>query len=73
MLALKHPARDTFFGGKVIHNLSKRTALYADLGRIQNRGLSQLAIPGGNTVGSNFGVVADRNSTTLALGVRQSF
>jgi predicted porin len=56
-----------------IHNLSKRTALYADLGRIRNSGLSQLAIPGGTAAGSNFGTVADRDSTALALGVRHSF
>ena len=56
-----------------IYNLSKRTALYADVGRIQNRGLSQMTIGGGTLPGSNFGVVADRNSTGLALGVRHSF
>ena len=56
-----------------VYNLSKRTAVYADLGRIQNKGLSQLAIPGGTTTGSGFGTVADRNSTALAVGVRHSF
>lgn len=56
-----------------IHNLSKRAALYADAGRLQNRGLSRLSIPGGTSNGSNFGVVADRDSTALALGVRHSF
>ena len=57
----------------VIYNLSKRTALYADVGRIQNKGLSQLSIPGGTTAGSGFGTVADRDSTALGLGVRHSF
>ena len=56
-----------------IYNLSKRTAVYADVGRLQNRGLSQLSISGGTMSGSNFGTVADRNSTALALGVRHSF
>ncbi len=56
-----------------VYNLSKRTALYADAGRIQNKGLSQLAIPGGTNAGSNFGSVPDRNSTALGLGVRHSF
>ena len=56
-----------------IYNLSRRTAVYADVGRIQNRGLSALAFPGGTAVGSNFGVVADRNSTAFNLGVRHSF
>ena len=56
-----------------IHNLSRRTALYADLGRIQNRGRSQLTIPGGTLAGSNFGTADDRDSTALALGVRHSF
>jgi predicted porin len=56
-----------------IYNLSRRTALYADVGRLQNKGLSQLSIPGGTTAGSNFGTVADRSSTALGLGVRHSF
>ena len=56
-----------------IHNLSKRTAFYADLGRLQNRGRSQLTIPGGTLAGSNFGTVDNRDSTALALGVRHSF
>ena len=56
-----------------VHNLSKRTALYADVGRIQNRGRSALTIAGGTTAGSNLGVVDDRNSTALVLGVRHSF
>lgn len=56
-----------------IYNLSKRTALYADVGRLQNRGLSGLGFGGGTTVGSNFGVVPDRNSTGTVLGMRHSF
>jgi predicted porin len=56
-----------------IYNLSKRTALYADVGRLENRGLSALALSGGTTTGSGFGTVADRNSTGMVLGVRHSF
>ena len=56
-----------------LYNLSKRTAVYSDIGRLQNRGLSQLTIPGGTTTGSNFGQVDNRDSTALALGVRHTF
>lgn len=56
-----------------VYNLSKRTALYGDVGRIENRGLSALAFPGGSAVGSNFGVIADRNSTAMDIGIRHVF
>ncbi len=56
-----------------IYNLSKRTAVYADIGRLQNKGRSQLSIPGGTLNGSNFGAVDNRDSTAGAIGVRHSF
>ena len=52
-----------------IYNLSKRTALYTDVSRLQNRGGSLLTIPGGT--GVNF--VGGQNSTAFAAGVRHSF
>ena len=52
-----------------IYNLSKRTALYTDVSRLQNRGGSLLAIPGGTGVGFSGG----QNSTAFALGVRHAF
>lgn len=55
-----------------VYNLSKRTALYADLGRLQNRGRSTLSIAGGTTSTGDFSQ-GGRNSTALALGVRHSF
>ena len=52
-----------------IYNLSKRTALYTDVSRLQNRGGSLLSIPGGT--GVNF--TGGQNSTAFAAGVRHSF
>lgn len=56
-----------------IHNLSKRTALYADFGKLENRGLQQLSFLGGTNVGSNFGSVPNLSSTVLSTGIRHSF
>lgn len=67
----KDDARQLSIG--YIHHLSKRTALYADWGRISNRGLSALTIPGGVTTDANLGVLPDRNSTALGLGLRHAF
>jgi predicted porin len=54
-----------------VYNLSKRTALYTNLGRIQNRGGSALTIPGGTT-DATFRA-GGQNSTALDFGVRHSF
>ena len=64
-------ANEYVVGG--IYNLSKRTAIYADVGRIKNQGLSALTIPGGITTGSNLGALPDRSSTGAALGLRHFF
>ncbi|KAF1046446.1 porin [Xylophilus sp.] len=56
-----------------VYHLSKRTALYTDAGRIQNRGRSSRTFTGGTTAGSNFGTVDNRNSTAFVLGVRHNF
>ncbi|WP_077034743.1 porin [Pelomonas sp. KK5] len=55
------------------YNLSIRTALHADVGRLQNKGLSALAYPGGTAAGSGFGTLADRRSTAVEFGIRHSF
>ena len=56
-----------------VYNLSKRTALYADAARLQNRGGSTLALTGGSTANStNFGA-GGQNSTGFDFGVRHSF
>ena len=52
-----------------IYNLSKRTALYTDVSRLQNRGGSLLTIPGG----TGFNFTGGQNSTAFAAGVRHSF
>ena len=54
-----------------IYNLSKRTAVYTDIGRLQNRGGSRLTIPGGTTSATTF--TGGQDSTAFALGVRHSF
>ncbi len=56
-----------------IHNLSKRTALYADWAKIENRGLQQLSFLGGTSAGSGFGTRSNLSSTTLSTGIRHSF
>ena len=53
-----------------IYNLSKRTAVYADVSRLANRGGSRLAIAGGN-VNANF--TGGQNSTAFGAGIRHSF
>jgi len=61
------------YGVGYIYALSKRTALYVEAARLQNKGLSTFTIPGGTTTGSGFGTVPDRASTALVLGVSHSF
>jgi len=55
-----------------VHNLSKRTALYTNLGRLQNLGNSRLYIPGGNVNAGNF-AAGGQNSTAWDFGIRHSF
>lgn len=61
------------FSAGAIYHLSKRTALYADVALLQNRGRSQLAIPGGTLQGSSFGSADDQRSRAADVGVRHSF
>jgi predicted porin len=56
----------TLFSVEYIYNLSKRTALYTQYGRLTNKGASNL------TVGLGTGV-AGGNSTGYGAGVRHSF
>lgn len=56
-----------------VYHLSKRTALYADVGQIDNRGLSIFAFPGGQLAGSGFGTLTSRSSTAVGSGVRHVF
>lgn len=51
-----------------VHNLSKRTALYAQLARIDNDGAAAYAVPGGPA-----GLTGGRSSRGTELGVRHSF
>ena len=51
-----------------VHNLSRRTALYGTLSRIDNDGTSTFAVPGGNS-----GMTAGGASKGYELGVRHTF
>lgn len=51
-----------------VHDLSKRTALYATLARIDNDGAATYVIPGGPA-----GLAGGRSSTGVELGVRHFF
>lgn len=55
---------------RATYNLSKRTAVYASVARIDNEGASAFSVSGGQA-GSN--PVAGGNQTGVALGVRHSF
>ena len=55
-----------------VHNLSKRTALYADVARLNNKGASTYQVGGVNGL-SNNGPVAGGNSTGLAVGMKHTF
>ena len=56
----------TLLGAEYIYNLSKRTALYGQVGRLDNDGASALSLGG---AGSALGT----NSTGYGVGVRHSF
>ena len=53
-----------------IYNLSKRTALYTDIARLQNRNGSRLTIPGGNAFAAG---TLGGTSTAVVAGVRHTF
>ncbi|MFE8644374.1 porin [Sphingomonas sp. NCPPB 2930] len=55
-----------------VHNLSPRTALYADLARLNNKGASTYQVGGVGGLGTN-GPVAGGNSTGFAIGMKHSF
>lgn len=50
-----------------VHNLSKRSALYATVSRLDNDGAGTFVIPGGPTL------VAGRTSTGIEAGIRHNF
>lgn len=56
------------FGLGYVHNLSKRSALYGTLARIDNRGGSTYAVPGGAS-----GLAAGGSSNGVEFGLRHSF
>lgn len=58
----------TQLGLGYVHNLSKRTALYATYSRIDNKGAATFAVPGGPA-----GLVGGGNSSGFEAGVRHSF
>jgi predicted porin len=51
-----------------VHGLSKRSAVYATLSRVDNRGAATFAVPGGPT-----GLAGGGHSTGLEFGVRHNF
>lgn len=54
-----------------VHNLSKRTALYAEAARVSNKGASAFALPGGPAVtAATFG---GRNSSGFSVGMLHTF
>lgn len=56
------------FGLGYVHTLSKRTALYATVARIDNEGAAAYAIPGGPS-----GLTGGSRSTGTEVGVRHTF
>jgi len=58
----------TLFGLEYIHNLSKRTALYTQYGRVSNKGAAAISLGGGGAAG-----VAGLKSTAYGVGVRHIF
>lgn len=57
-----------------VHSLSKRTALYADVARLSNKGGATFQVGGyGSSIGGVAAPVAGGNSTGLAVGLRHSF
>jgi predicted porin len=51
-----------------VHNLSKRTALYATYSRISNSGVATFVVPGGNS-----GMAAGGDSWGVEAGMRHNF
>lgn len=66
----------TLFGLEYIHNLSKRTALYTQYGRLKNKGAAANAVAGGfdwNTVAPGVQTSAGGTSTGYGAGIRHMF
>ena len=55
------------FGLEYVHNLSKRTAVYAQTGQLRNEGNSALTLGGASVTGAGF------KSTAYGAGIRHSF
>jgi len=66
----------SLLGAGYVYNLSKRTALYTHLARIENKGSASFAIPGGPAV-SGTATAANyfggQKSTAYELGIRHDF
>lgn len=58
----------TQWGLGYVHNLSKRTALYASYARIANKGAATFVVPGGPA-----GIAGGQTSTGYEAGMRHSF
>ena len=58
----------TQLGLGYVHNLSKRTALYATFSRVDNKGVATFVVPGGPS-----GIAGGRTSTGYEAGLRHSF
>lgn len=66
----------SLLGAGYVYNLSKRTALYTHLSRVENKGSAFFAIPGGpavsgTTTAANY--FGGQKSTAYELGVRHDF
>ena len=51
-----------------VHNLSRRTAVYATLARINNKGAATFVVPGGSA-----GLAGGASSTGTEAGIRHTF
>ncbi|WP_332745770.1 porin [Hydrogenophaga sp.] len=61
------PNDATMLVARSVYSLSKRTAVYAMVGRIKNKGASATSVSAGGTVGAGMG------QTGLMMGVRHTF
>ena len=72
--AVAQNAGATKFGVGYVYSLSKRTALYGDVARVNNRNAGTFQVGGyGGSIGGVVAPTAGGNSTGFAVGMRHSF
>jgi predicted porin len=72
--AIASGADATKFAMGYVYSLSKRTALYADVARVSNKGSATFQVGGyGSSISGVVAPVAGGKSTGLAVGIRHSF